>query len=86
MKFTFYISGNRPLHEAALRGRLDVVKVLVEAGADVDAINNSSIFPNLIRNHIIYLNCRRNCTSLCSWNWLFRNCQGSPRSWLQNQC
>lgn len=34
-------SGNTPLHWAALNGRLDCVKLLVESGADVTIINKA---------------------------------------------
>jgi ankyrin repeat protein len=32
-----------PLHKAALMGKTDVTKVLVEAGASLDAVNNEVI-------------------------------------------
>ena len=34
--------GDTPLHWAARRGKEDVVKVLVEKGADVNAVNSVS--------------------------------------------
>ena len=34
--------GNTPIHDAASRGKEDVVKVLVEKGANINAVNNVS--------------------------------------------
>jgi ankyrin repeat protein len=47
-------SGNSPLHEAAIYGRLPVMRVLLKNGADINALNkkgDTALFETLAFNH-----------------------------------
>ena len=45
-----YIPGNTPLHLAAFKGLFEIVKLLVESGADIDARNINKETPVCVSN------------------------------------
>ena len=49
---TVWIIGETALHRAAEYGHLEVVRVLVNAGADINIKNNFGIFSSFVQNYI----------------------------------
>ena len=48
-------SGNTPLHYAAAYGFYEMIDLLIQAGADVNAVNNWNLTPitsALLKNHV----------------------------------
>lgn len=70
--------GNTPLWLAANGGHFDVVQLLVQAGADVDAADNRKITPLMAAfrkvNSCLLLNYSPECCLLCKiGKWTVRN-------------
>ncbi|EHY55211.1 hypothetical protein ABEF92_001263 [Exophiala dermatitidis] len=67
------VSGNTPLHWAAINGHLEVVKALVAAGADPSIVNAAG------RDAVVESECSANEGAKECANWLLKNCQGLER-------
>ncbi|KAL2424301.1 hypothetical protein ABEF95_008404 [Exophiala dermatitidis] len=67
------VSGNTPLHWAAINGHLEVVKALVAAGADPSIVNAAG------RDAVVESECSANKGAEECANWLLKNCEGLER-------
>lgn len=67
------VSGNTPLHWAALNGHLEIVKALVNAGADPTIVNEAG------RDAVVEAEYSAKETAAACADWLLKSCEGLER-------